>query len=89
MVRSVGYSLGSAISGLALAAGTGTGRLSPDDSAYTTAVLGGVAAMAITTSLALRRSPETNPITPPAGRSKPSEFDAVSVGCLTVCRPRT
>ena len=71
VVRSVGYSLGSAIGGLALAAGTATGRLFPNDDAYTTAALVGVAAMAITTmaslALARRRSPETNPITAPVG----------------------
>jgi MFS family permease len=71
VVRSVGYSLGSAIGGLVLAAGTATGRLFPNDDAYTTAALVGVAAMAITTmaslALALRRSPETNPITAPVG----------------------
>jgi MFS family permease len=65
VVRSVGYSLGSALGGLVLAAGTGPGRLFPDDSAYTTAALLGVGAMAITTlaSLALgrRRPPETTP----------------------------
>lgn len=33
VVRSVGYSLGSAIGGLILAAGTGRGHLFPDDSA--------------------------------------------------------
>ena len=40
-----------------LAAGTATGRLFPNDDAYTTAALVGVAAMAITTmaSLALAR----------------------------------
>ncbi|MEU8341240.1 Major Facilitator Superfamily protein [Actinomadura meyerae] len=66
VVRSVGYSLGSAIGGLALAAGTGTGRLFPDDGAYTTAALVGVAAMAVTTMtglvLARRRPPETDPV---------------------------
>ncbi|MFE5051872.1 MFS transporter [Streptomyces sp. NPDC056637] len=65
VVRSVGYSLGSAIDGLILAAGTGPGHLFPDDSAYTTAALVGVGAMAITTLtslvLARRRSSETNP----------------------------
>ncbi|HEU5428733.1 MAG TPA: MFS transporter [Actinocrinis sp.] len=65
VVRSVGYSLGSAIGGLVLAAGTATGRLFPDDGAYTTAALVGIGAMAITmlTSLALarRRSSEANP----------------------------
>lgn len=65
VVRSVGYSLGSAIGGLVLAAGTNTGHLFPSDGAYTEAALVGIAAMAITamTSLALarRRSPENNP----------------------------
>ncbi|WBO67937.1 MFS transporter [Streptomyces camelliae] len=71
VVRSVGYSLGSAIGGLVLAAGTATGRLFPNDDAYTTAALVGVAAMAITTTaglaLARRRSPETDPSTAPVG----------------------
>ncbi|MEV6840414.1 MFS transporter [Streptomyces sp. NPDC051133] len=65
VVRSVGYSLGSAIGGLILAAGTGPGHLFPDDGAYTTAALIGIGAMAITTltslALARRRSSETNP----------------------------
>ncbi|PSL08126.1 MFS transporter [Haloactinopolyspora alba] len=65
VVRSVGYSLGSAIGGLVLAAGTGPGRLFPNDDAYTTAALIGVAAMTMTTltslALARRRSSETNP----------------------------
>ncbi|MEV6348199.1 MFS transporter [Actinoplanes sp. NPDC051851] len=57
VVRSVGYSLGSAVGGLILAAGTAPGRLLPDDRAYTTAALTGVVAMAITTvaSLVLAR----------------------------------
>jgi hypothetical protein len=45
--------------------GTGPGHLFPDDSAYTTAALVGIGAMAITTltslALARRRSSETNP----------------------------
>ena len=65
VVRSVGYSLGSAIGGLVLAAGTDTGHLFPNDGAYTTAALVGIAAMAITTmtslALARQRSPETAP----------------------------
>ncbi|MFC5186907.1 MFS transporter [Actinomadura harenae] len=71
VVRSVGYSLGSAIGGLVLAAGTATGHLFPNEDAYTTAALVGVAAMAITTmaslALARRRSPETDPATAPVG----------------------
>ncbi|GHH69224.1 MFS transporter [Kitasatospora indigofera] len=70
VVRSVGYSLGSAVGGLVLAAGTATGHLFPDEDAYTTAALVGVAAMAITTTAALalarRRSPGTDPVTAPA-----------------------
>ena len=71
VVRSVGYSLGSAIGGLALAAGTETGHLFPNDGAYTTAALVGIAAMAITTmfglALARRRAPETEPTATAAG----------------------
>ncbi|MEU3461218.1 MFS transporter [Streptomyces sp. NPDC006733] len=71
VVRSVGYSLGSALGGLALAAGTPTGRLFPNDDAYTTAALLGVAAMAVTAlaalALARRPAPETHPITAPPG----------------------
>lgn len=69
VVRSVGYSLGSALGGLVLAAGTNTGRLFPSDDAYTTAALVGLAAMAVTTltslALARRRSPEINPAAAP------------------------
>jgi MFS family permease len=57
VVRSAGFSLGSAIGGLVLAAGTGRGQIFPPDRAYTTAALAGVGAMAITTvtSLVLAR----------------------------------
>lgn len=59
------HSPGSALGGLILATGTDTGHLFPDDSAYTTAALAGIGAMAITTliglALARRRSSETNP----------------------------
>ncbi|TGB15397.1 MFS transporter [Streptomyces sp. MZ04] len=82
VVRSVGYSLGSAIGGLILAAGTGPGHLFPDDSAYTTAALVGIGAMAITTltslALARRRSSETNPYVrcthPNTGDSMPKGY---------------
>ena len=71
VVRSVGYSLGSALGGLVLAAGTDTGHLFPNDGAYTTAALFGIAAMAITTmaglALARQRSPDTNPTAAPTG----------------------
>lgn len=71
VVRSIGYSLGSAIGGLVLAAGTDTGRLFPNDGAYTTAALIGIAAMAITTmvslALARQRAPEAEPTVAPAG----------------------
>jgi MFS family permease len=70
VVRSVGYSLGSATGGLVLAAGTDTGRLFPDEGAYTTAALIGIGAMAITTltslALARQRSPEAEPTAAPA-----------------------
>lgn len=62
VVRSVGFSLGSALGGLVLAAGTGTGHLFPTDGAYSTAALVGIAAMALAalTSLLLarQRAPE-------------------------------
>ncbi|WSS82483.1 hypothetical protein OG199_05035 [Streptomyces sp. NBC_01176] len=65
VVRSVGYSLGSAIGGLILTAGTRPGHPFPDDSASTTAAPAGIGAMAITTltslALARRRSSETTP----------------------------
>ena len=71
VVRNVGFSLGSAIGGLVLAAGTDTGHLFPTDGAYTTAALVGIAAMAVTaiTSLALarQRAPETEPTPAPTG----------------------
>ncbi|MEV0639904.1 MFS transporter [Streptomyces sp. NPDC050619] len=71
VVRSVGYSLGSAIGGLVLDAGTDIGHIFPNDSAYTTAALVGIAAMAITTMTSLvltrQRSPEAEPTVPPAG----------------------
>jgi predicted MFS family arabinose efflux permease len=73
VVRSVGFSLGSAVGGLVLAAGTDTGHLFPTDGAYTTAALIGIAAMAVTamTSIALARqhAPETEPTSIPSGSS--------------------
>lgn len=82
VVRSVGYSLGSAIGGLILTAGTGPGHRFPDDGAYTTAALVGIGAMAITTlaslALARRRSSETNPsarcVHPHTGGSMPKGY---------------
>ena len=57
VVRSVGFSLGSAVGGLVLAAGTDTGQLFPTDAAYTTAAWIGAAATAAAalTTLALAR----------------------------------
>ncbi|HEY8301187.1 MAG TPA: MFS transporter [Jatrophihabitans sp.] len=60
VVRSVGFSLGSALGGLVLAAGTDSGQLFPTDGAYTVAAVVGITAMVLTavTSVALsgRRS---------------------------------
>jgi hypothetical protein len=76
VVRSVGYSLGSAIGGLVLAAGTDTGQLFPNDGAYTASALTGIGAMAITTmtslALARQRAPETEPTIASAGAPSPS-----------------
>ena len=57
VVRSVGFSLGSAIGGLVLAAGTDTGQVFPNQGAYTAAALVGITAMALAlvTSIALAR----------------------------------
>lgn len=69
VVRRIGYSLGSAIGGRVLAAGTTTGHLFPNNNAYTSAALIGIAAMTITTitclALARQRSPEAGPNTAP------------------------
>jgi predicted MFS family arabinose efflux permease len=78
VVRSVGFSLGSAIGGLVLAAGTGTGHVFPTDGAYTTAALVGVAAMAVAamTSLVLarQRAPMAEPA--PDGAGEPGQGGA-------------
>ena len=57
VVRSVGFSLGSAVGGLVLAAGTDSGQLFPTDAAYTTAAWIGAAATAAAalTTFALAR----------------------------------
>ncbi|MEU0173845.1 MFS transporter [Streptomyces massasporeus] len=79
VVRSVGYSLGSAIGGLVLDAGTDVGHVFPNDSAYTTAALVGIAAMAITTMaglvLARQRSTKTETTAPPAREPSRSRSD--------------
>ena len=58
VVRSVGFSLGSAVGALVLAAGTHTGHLFPTEGAYTTAALIGILVMAVTamTIIVLARS---------------------------------
>jgi predicted MFS family arabinose efflux permease len=58
VVRSVGFSLGSAVGGLVLAADTAAGAVFPAESGYTTAAWLGAAATALTiaASLALRRT---------------------------------
>lgn len=62
VVRSVGFSLGSAIGGLVLATGTGPRQPFPTDAAYTTAAWIGATAMALTglTSLAIGRRRTTD-----------------------------
>jgi predicted MFS family arabinose efflux permease len=59
VVRSVGFSLGSAVGGLILAAGTDPRRVFPTDTAYATAAWVGAATMAAAamTSVALAREP--------------------------------
>jgi predicted MFS family arabinose efflux permease len=58
VVRSIGFSIGSALSGLILSAYTAGGRTFPIERGYTTAALAGAAVMIVTTavSLALRRT---------------------------------
>jgi predicted MFS family arabinose efflux permease len=53
VVRSVGFSAGSAVGGLVLAAGTASGSLSPADGAYTTAAWLGAGVMAVTAVLSV------------------------------------
>ncbi len=71
VVRSVGFSLGSAIGGLVLAAGTDSGHLFPNGSAFTTAALVGIAAMALAAitsiGLARQRESETERVPAPVG----------------------
>jgi predicted MFS family arabinose efflux permease len=75
VVRSVGFSFGSAVGGLVLAAGADPGHLFPTDGAYTTAALIGIAAMAITAimsiALAGERAAGTEPASTHAGSSSP------------------
>lgn len=58
VVRSVGFSIGSALGGLVLAAHTGAGATFPSEAGYTTAAWAGTAAMAVTIviTLVLRRA---------------------------------
>ncbi|MGP3953887.1 MFS transporter [Streptomyces sp. 7N604] len=58
VIRSVGFSLGSALGGLVLAAHTGSTAAFPTESGYTTAAWAGAASMAVTVaiSLVLRRT---------------------------------
>jgi MFS family permease len=70
VVRSVGFSLGSAVGGLVLAAGTKSVRLFPRDGAYTTAAVIGIAVMAVTAgtvlTLARKRAPRDQATPAPA-----------------------
>ncbi|MEO3796671.1 MFS transporter [Nonomuraea sp. B10E15] len=63
VVRSVGFSIGSALAGLVLAAHTGAGATFPAETGYTTAAWAGTAAMAsaILISLVLRRAARARP----------------------------
>jgi predicted MFS family arabinose efflux permease len=87
VVRSVGFSLGSAVGGLVLATGTETGHIFPTDGAYTTAALVGIAAMAVTaiTSIALTRQHSD----PPTARRESDRIPLVVCGLrpLAVCGP--
>lgn len=73
VVRSVGFTLGSAASGLVLAAGTYGSHGFPSDRAYTTAALIGVATMAVAATmsvgLARERTAGNGPTTPRPGSS--------------------
>ncbi|RDI18030.1 putative MFS family arabinose efflux permease [Rhodococcus sp. AG1013] len=72
VVRSVGFSIGSAVGGLMLAAGTPAGELFPTDDAYTSAACIGMAAMAVTAitciTLARRPGPRNDTGTTPGAR---------------------
>jgi predicted MFS family arabinose efflux permease len=61
VVRGAGFSLGSAVGGLVLAAGTPAGHLFPAEGAYTTAAWIGVAVMAAAAVAALSGSPRRCP----------------------------
>jgi predicted MFS family arabinose efflux permease len=61
VVRGVGFSLGSALGGLVLAAGTPAGRLFPADGAYTVAAWIGVAIMAASAATSLCGAPKRAP----------------------------
>ncbi|TDC90075.1 MFS transporter [Nonomuraea deserti] len=63
VVRSVGFSLGSALAGLVLAAHTGAGATFPTETGYTTAAWAGTAATAtaMLISLVLRRAARARP----------------------------
>ena len=61
VVRGVGFSLGSALGGLVLAAGTPAGRLFPADGAYTVAAWIGVAIMAASAATSLAVIPKRAP----------------------------
>ena len=67
VVRSVGFSLGSALGGLVLAAGTSAGQTFPSDGSYTTAAWIGAATMTITAAISVTLSrPGTGPAPGPA-----------------------
>ena len=65
VIRAVGFSLGSAVGGLVLAAGTKVGHLFPANGAYTSAALIGTGAMAVTAVLSLAGALPGAPRPPP------------------------
>jgi predicted MFS family arabinose efflux permease len=69
LVRSAGFSLGSALGGLVLAANTGAGRVFPANGGYTLAAWVGVAAMTLTALTSLGVGPGTTRRRPPSASS--------------------
>ncbi|MET8798363.1 MFS transporter [Nocardia sp. NPDC004568] len=75
VVRSVGFSIGSALGGLALAAYIPAGSVFPVDAGYTTAAVLGAVAMVVTivVALVLRRGQASVTVRPSRGETLPPE----------------